>query len=356
MIDSGSPDRRLRPVRRVLAVIAILGFAALLIWWIGASRKEASLEAEREKPVAVPQRVSSMDGRPVVRIDAATQRRNGIDTAPVSLASASAPLRAFASVLDAARLTDLSNSYATVGTQVAAARAKAAASRAALDRARLLYRDSQNVSLAQFQAAEASYRANQAAATAAQAQLQTTIATARQEFGPALRLGSSLVTSILQWQSVLLQVTAPPEVAVSSPPAVIQVQADAGIGARARLVSAAVRTDPRIQGASFFYVAPAASGLLPGMNVVALLPGGVAVSGAVVPQAAVVSWQGRSWIYRRTGPAIFERVAVSTEVTAPDGGYLVQGLPADAEVVIRGAQLLLSEEMRSQTQAGGEQY
>ena len=350
-----SSVRRSPPLRLLILIIVAVALAALLFWWIGAARTEASLEAEREKPVAVPPRVSVVNGQTLVKIDLATQRRNGIRTASVPAASGGAPVRAFASVLDATRLTDLTNAYVAARTQASAARAKAAASRAAADRARLLYKDAQNVSLAQLQAAEATYRADQAAAAAAEAQLQTAVATARQEFGPALAMGSSLVAGIIQRRLVLLQVTAPPDVAVRSPPAVVPVQADAGIGGQARFVSAAARTDPRIQGSSFYYVASASSGLLPGMNVVALLPGAASASGAAVPTDAVVSWQGRSWIYRRTGPLTFERIAISTDIPAPGGGYVVQSIPAGAEMVVRGAQLLLSEEMRSQTQAPGEQ-
>ena len=349
-----SSVRRSPPRRLLILIIAAVALAALLVWWISASRTEASREAEREKPVAVPSRVTVVNGQTVVRIDASTQRRNGIQTASVSAATGGAPVRAFASVLEATRLTDLTNNYVAARTQLSAARAKVAASRAAADRARLLYKDAQNVSLAQFQAAEATYRADEATAAAADAQLQSAVATARQEFGPSLAMGSSLIAGIVQRRLVLLQVTAPPDMAVRSPPAVIPVQADAGIGGQARFVSAAARTDPRVQGSSFYYVAPASSGLLPGMNVVALLPGAQNATGAAVPPEAVVSWQGRSWIYRRTGPLTFERILISTDIPAPSGGYLVQNIPASAQVVVRGAQLLLSEEMRSQTQAPGE--
>ena len=38
---------------------------------------------------------------------------------------------------------------------------------------------------------------------------------------------------------------------------------------------------------------------------------------------------------------------------AAAGGYLVRGIPDDAEVVVKGAQMLLSEEFRAQTRAGG---
>ena len=54
------------------------------------------------------------------------------------------------------------------------------------------------------------------------------------------------------------------------------------------------------------------------------------------------------------GEQTFARREIATEAPAPDGGYFVKGLPNPAEVVVQGAQLLLSEEFRSQIRVGEE--
>jgi multidrug efflux pump subunit AcrA (membrane-fusion protein) len=115
-------------------------------------------------------------------------------------------------------------------------------------------------------------------------------------------------------------------------------------------VSAATKTDPRIQGASFFFTAPASSGLLPGMSVVAFVPTARAFEGVVVPPSAIVWAQGGAWAYFRTGPNTFARRAVPTDLPAPAGGYVMQGQANNAEVVVQGAQMLFSEEFRAQAQ------
>ena len=69
-----------------------------------------------------------------------------------------------------------------------------------------------------------------------------------------------------------------------------------------------------------------------------------------VPAAAVVWWQDRAWVYQRTEPDKFVRVEIATDLPAPGGGYIVAGMPHDVEIVTSGAQLLLSEEFRSQIQ------
>src|SRR5438477_183906 len=102
----------------------------------------------------------------------------------------------------------------------------------------------------------------------------------------------------------------------------------------ATLRSIAPRVDPNLQGRSFFYLASGAK-LSTGMNVVARIPTSRGVSRVIVPPDAVVSWQGRSWVYVRRAPTKFARIDASA-------------IKAGDEVVTTGAQQLLSEEMRSQ--------
>jgi hypothetical protein len=70
--------------------------------------------------------------------------------------------------------------------------------------------------------------------------------------------------------------------------------------------------------------------------------------GVVIPEAAVVWLQGKAWVYQRTDPNTFVRHEIAPDHAGPDGGYVVTGLPSDAQIVVRGAQMLLSEEFRAQ--------
>jgi multidrug efflux pump subunit AcrA (membrane-fusion protein) len=167
-----------------------------------------------------------------------------------------------------------------------------------------------------------------------------------------------LITRLIERVEFLLQITLPPGVQLEDVPATASVEV---VGkprrAEVRYISPATRTDARIQGLTYFYAAPANSGVLPGMNVRAFLANGKPVDGAIVPASAVVWWAGRAWVYRRTGDDTFSRREIPVDMPAEqDGGFVVPAslLADEGDVVIVGAQMLLSEEFRSQIQVEGD--
>jgi len=345
-----------RLVGTLAAVVLIIGLGGLVVWGFVEGRGEAAREAERERPVKAPLRVSMKSGLPVITLDSQTLQSSGIETASLMSAPYQEEIRAYAMVLDLARLTDLTNNYANAKAQLQTAEAKLVASKAAFERAQVLYKGQPAISLAQLQAAEAAFLTDKAALAAAESQVRTLSATAYQEWGPVL--GKSLIdrsTSIsrlIERQDFLLQVTLPPGASVLKPPATAAIQVGQGTRAEIAFISQATRTDPKIQGVSFFYVTPAESDVLPGMNVLAFLPSGKSADGFTIPASAIVWWQDRAWVYRRIDQERFTRANIATDLPTPGGTYIVAGLPNGVEIVTRGAQLLLSEEFRALIQVG----
>jgi len=356
--SSGTRNVLPRAIRRALVAVIVAGLGAGLIGGFLAGSRERALETEREKPVEAPLRVSSVNGEPVVTLDAATRQNSDIQLVRLESAARQQEIQAYATVLDLQPLTELSNSYTTTKARLQIVQAQLNASRLAYERAQKLYQNQQNISAAQFQAAEAAFRVDEANVTGAQVQLQNLAATAVQVWGPVLSRAmverSPLLLGLLQRQSVLLQVTLPPGEVLAEAPQTAAVLSENGARTIVQHVSPAPRTDSRIQGISYFYSAPPDGALLPGMNVVVLLASGKTTAGALVPGSAIVWWQGRAWAYFRTGEQAFTRREIPTGVPAAGGGYIVSGLPGDMEVVTQGAQMLLSEEFRSQIQVGEE--
>jgi hypothetical protein len=334
----------------LLVAAAVVACCVLLVWGFLNGRNEA----DQERAIKVPIRVSNKNGDPVITLDAATQQRSGIETAALPSTPHPEELRAYGMVLDVARLTELSNNYASAKAQVQTAKAKLAMSKPAFDRAEKLFNETHVVSQAQLQAAEAAFGTDQASLAAAEALVRTLSATAYQEWGSVLGKSlvdeSPMIKALIERQIFLLQITLPPGVTLAVAPATAAVETGKAARAEITFVSTATRIDPKIQGVSFFYTAAAESGVLPGMNVLAFLPSGRSIEGVAVPASAIVWWQGRAWVYRRAGRDTFTRVAIATDVPTPGGSYLAKDLAKDAEIVTRGAQLLLSEEFRAQIQ------
>jgi hypothetical protein len=224
-------------------------------------------------------------------------------------------------------------------------------------RIKQLFDDNRNASEKALDEATAALRAAEADQAAADAARRTVEAGARQAWGPVVSRwiveGSADLERLLRREETLIQVTLPPGVFLSPVPDVALLQLGPGTPRiPSRYVSNAARTDPNIQGVSLLYRAGASAGLLPGATLVAFLPSGPAQAGALVPESAVVWWQGRAWAYVQAAPDRFARHEIPTTQPNPAGGYLVRDLAPGALIVISGAQALLSEESRTQLQVG----
>jgi hypothetical protein len=348
-----------RLARALLVAVAIFGFGALAIWGFIEGREELAREAERERPVKAPQRISLEGGEPVITLDAAAQEQSGLRTVALQQTEYHEQLRAYATVLDLQPLVDLDNSYAVAKAQLKGAQAKLDASSAEFEREEALFKTRTSiVTLDKLQAAEAAFHVDEAALASAEAQLRTVEETAEQSWGPVLgrQLGedNQEFARLVRRQDYLVQVTLPPGVLVNTPPPTATIQLENGQRKEIHFISPAAKTNVSIQGVSFLYTVSASNDLLPGMNVLAFLPVESTVDGVVVPLAAMVWWQGRAWVYVRTGPSTFARRAIETDYPLPEDGYLDRSLTSDTEVVVQGAQMLLSEEFRAQIQVGEE--
>lgn len=343
-------------LKTLLAIIVLTGIGIFIVWAFLEGRKELAMEQERERPVKTPLRVSIQNGESVVTLDQATQAKSGIAVASLGSVSQREELKAYGMVVDLQDLIDSRNSYATAKAQVEKAQVNLEASRKEYERLKALHED-RNISDKTFQSAEATWRSDEASARAAETALNVMQGTIRQRWGGVIARwlfdDSKEFERLMQRQDVLLQVTLPPAPHLSSAPRNARVQAPEGKLASASLVSLSPSTDPRIQGMSFFYLAQAqATDLLPGMNVLAYLPNGARSEGVIVPAGAVVWWQGKAWIYVQKDSDRFVRREIPTDAPVEDGWFVTKGLSPNDGIVTNGAQLLLSEELRSQIQVG----
>lgn len=176
--------------------------------------------------------------------------------------------------------------------------------------------------------------------------------------GELVDAGQALL-EITDFSTPLVRVAWSPE-APPTPPARIAVGAvdRRGPQVEATLQGPAMEADPLTRLPAWLYRASRAwPGARPGLPVAAIvtLPGGSARA-AFVPDAAVVQWDGLTWAFRRQGVGQYVRVRVPTTALV-NGGWLAaagSGLSPGDTVVVRGAQVLLSEEFKSRVKVGDE--
>lgn len=340
-------------LRFILLIIIMATIGGILILAFVQRRKEPAIEPERL--LKVPLQVSMQDGERVITLAPDTQEKSGIAVAPLVSVSHQEEISAYGTVLPLQDLIDLWSNYAVARAQVDKTQASLSASRKAYERLKSLHTTNQNISDKALQADEATWRADEATARAAQEAVQAVERTARQRWGSVLAEWlsdtSPAFDRLMQQQDVLIQITVPAGVHFMSAPPTARVQTGDGTLVPVKLVSPAPHTDPRLQGLSFFYLAPAQTpGLLIGMNILASLPVGSQVPGVVVPAAAVVRWQGKAWVYVQKEAHRFVRREISTETPLKADWFMGGGLAAGEQIVVDGAQLLLSEEFRTQIQ------
>jgi hypothetical protein len=217
-----------RASARMFGAVLAIALASLLAWDLFVGRNQGRVEANRSHAFKAPPRVATKNGTTVITIDDDTQQRSGIKTETLVAAAHQQEIRAYGMVLDVARLTELSNNYNRAQAQMQTAQAKLALSRADYDRATKLYKDYSAISEAQMQSAEATFVTDQANLAAAQAQVRSLTASAYQDWGSVI--GKSLVDQsetvvrLIERQEFLLQITLPPGVVLTTPPATAAVE------------------------------------------------------------------------------------------------------------------------------------
>jgi hypothetical protein len=74
------------------------------------------------------------------------------------------------------------------------------------------------------------------------------------------------------------------------------------------------------------------------------------VAGVVVPRAAVLRVEGERWVWIKTAADRFTRRELEHARPVEGGWFVAEGFKAGDSVVVGGAQLLLSEELKSKIQ------
>ena len=332
-------------------VITLLSWA--LIYY---SRDELGTQSEkRDEQIKSVSAARVDDGRPVVRISAESQKAAGITVQSLQSVKREAVFEVYGIVANLQPLAELRGRYLAAMAESKGVRATLAAAESEYRRMETLFRDDRNVSEQAVKSAEGRYRvelARQAAADQAAASIRDAIRGTWGETvtGWAVNPDSQTMRSLLQQSSFLVQLVYPydhPRANVRGKIAVAPAMARENLHA-ASFVADSPQIDPAFPGETYFYLVNG-GGFRTGMRVAARIGlGDAPVSGVIVPSTAVVWHAGKAWAYVKDDGQNFARHEVSTTDEMESGWFNATGFDSDNEVVVNGAQLLLSEELKYQ--------
>ena len=339
----------------VIAVMAVI--MAVLFWavvYFGRDELRLTTAAPQDE-LPVRSTVTSEEGYAAVRVSKESQRASGIVTRALEPATGQASSEVYGVVVNVQPLMDLRARYNAAVADARALRAAAAGSGAEYRRVKALYDDERNVSERALQAAEAQWKADQARLAAADQSVVATRDSIGSAWGETLARWatdpeSPAFDALAQQREALIQLTFPFDLqaqAGKAPMTVAPVSAPAEARA-ARFLSTAPQSDATLPGVTYFYAA-SGQGLRVGMRVAGQLKlGSKPRKGVIVPAAAVVWHGGKPWAYVKEKDDLFVRKEVSTALELRGGWFNAGSFEPDDEVVVSGAQLLLSEELKFQ--------
>ena len=359
--------------KKLSLIIALQALLIIVLFWVLIFYSKDEYEAyqnRHEDEIASPNRVAENNGMSIVSLSAATQQNSGITTAKVVNSTFEGKLKSTGTVIAIDRLIEAKANYLQAKSEIALANAASGNNLQQYQRLKTLNEDDKNVSDRAVQEALAAVNSDKAKISAAELQLNNLKSAVKLQWGEAL---SSLVfdnkessdktaphlANLLNRKNVLVQVSFPLEFPTPKLGSALSLSpvntSDAAI--KAIYVSPAAHSDANGYGKTFYYSAPAES-LRIGMRVNTDVDasGSKANNGVVIPNQALVWYGGKSWAYfklakNKQGEDQFARKPINADIevaSGADSGWLNQGIDVQREVVVSGAQLLLSEEFKNQ--------
>lgn len=345
--------------RKLAIIIALQAFLIVILFWVmvfyGKDEFEA-LTQQAEEEIETPNRVITDEGITSITVSKATQQQSEIMTTALKSDRHQKSISSYGNVLSIDTLIDLRTRYLAAKSEIEVLRAAYAHNKKELNRLQTLNEDDKNVSDKVVAAAKSSTNTDQAKMAAAESNAKNISDSMRQLWGETLashatnREKSELLQNLISNQEVLVQVTLPFDAPEPSEKSSIMIAptASPNQSIKASYISRAPVSNTTLQGKTYFYRAKTRE-LRAGMQVtVNSALSGKADEGVIIPSAAIIWFAGKSWVYKKIDDEKFSRVPVTTDAEVENGWFYQGALKANDEVVTSGAQLLLSEEFKSQ--------
>ena len=281
------------------------------------------------------------NGEVYVTMDASARARAALEFKIVDAVTLPREIKGYGLAMDPTPLAGLV-------LELVSARAALDAATREYQRLQVLHEQDHNVSTRELEKAEATLQQNRLQAEGAQSKLALAL-------GPALADRSDvadLVHDLVRGQSGLIRVNLPLGERLDALPIAARF---ATLGFEDRpfegtFLGLAPSVDPRLPGHGYLFLVESAPPP-PNTPVVGWLPqSGNPDTRVVAPSASLLRFQGAVFVYRREDKDTFQRVEVALDYPVENGWLVKGGLRVDDAVVTTGAQQLLSEEFKGESE------
>lgn len=352
--------------RKFTFIIALQALLIITLFWVlvfyGKDEYE-SYNLNSSKNIESPALIKNEQGINVVILPLKVQQNSGITISKLEASQHKGSMTSYGTVASINSLLDLRLRYQAAKAEASVTRASAANYNAEYQRLKALNADDKNVSDRAVTAAEAAIKSDQARLLASESAANNIQDTMRQQWGDVLTklaIQEAINKPLLQENEVLIQILLPfnaPEPKPNSHLLISVADSANNKAIVAVFVSRAPSIDTTLQGKTYFYRA-SDNALRVGMRVQTSSlyaqtsdgksSSGTLNKGVIVPNSAVVWYGGKAWVYLQQGTNRFVRKPIVTD-TELDNGWFNQGtLKPNDIIVTNGAQLLLSEEFKSE--------
>lgn len=342
--------------KKATIVIGLQALLIVILFWMlvfyGKDEYE-NFRTEQEEEIESLDRVSTNEGISIVSLSPAVQKNSGISTAKVETYLYQDEIKSFGSVVTIDALIAAKTRLLNLQAELASARTSHEQHQTQYERLKSLNADDKNVSDLVVQEAYVLVNNDKVTINSKLLEIDNLRTSIKLSWGESLaklalsNQTNSLFDKLLSRKNVLIQVSLPystPDPHAGDAVEITPLNSTHTI--KADYISAATEADSNGAGKTFYYSAPA-NHLRIGMRVAveASAAKSTKSNGVVIPSNAVVWYAGTPWAYFKQGEDQFIRKPISAN-TEVDAGWFNKGFDTDSEVVISGAQLLLSEEFK----------
>jgi hypothetical protein len=345
--------------RKLGMIIGLQAFLIVMLFWVlvfyGKDEYEASSQVSTDK-IATPNRISNKAGNTIITVNTATQAQSDIKTSTLKAGTHQATIDSYGNVISIDSLIDLRTRYLSSKAEAEVLRTTLTHFKSEYNRLHALNMDDKNISDRAVAAALVDIKSNEAKVFSAELNATNLAGSMQQAWGEGLaqlalsKDTSQLLQNLIDYKEVLIQITLPfdsPEPSQKSSISVTPSLASSHT-LNAQYISRAPASSATIQGKTYFYHAKSPE-LRAGMQVKVLSSQNKgSITGVIIPSTAVIWYGGKPWVYRKLGADQFSRLPINTEVELENGWFYTGKLTPNDAVVTSGAQLLLSEEFKSQ--------